>query len=83
MSTNSTFHVLCLLLGTDLSDQGQVSIKCKEKFQHRGVLLQRYLDCDGELEVQVLYAIQAFVNELQHPAGECCHPYSSTLLVSS
>ena len=48
-------------------------MKCKEMFQHRGVILQRYLDADGELELHALYAIQAFVNELQHPAGECRH----------
>ncbi|KAK6174828.1 hypothetical protein SNE40_013400 [Patella caerulea] len=37
--------------------------------KQRQSLLVKYLDSQQEFEIQALYALQAFVNELQHPGG--------------
>ncbi|XP_050413319.1 eukaryotic translation initiation factor 4 gamma 3 isoform X2 [Patella vulgata] len=37
--------------------------------KQRQSLLVKYLDSQQEFEIQALYALQAFVNELQHPEG--------------
>lgn len=45
----------------------------------RGPLLQRYMDHDPLLELQALYALQALVHKLEHPAGKCIYVSSVTL----
>ena len=40
-----------------------------ERITERSILLQKYLDHNGELELQALYALQALVHKLDHPAG--------------
>ena len=41
----------------------------QEKIIARTLLLQKYLDHKADLELQSLYALQALVHKLEHPAG--------------
>jgi hypothetical protein len=40
-----------------------------EKLKKRMVLMQRFIDHDDKLELQALFAVQALVHKLEHPAG--------------
>ncbi|XP_067140206.1 eukaryotic translation initiation factor 4 gamma 3-like isoform X2 [Centruroides vittatus] len=53
------------------SIEGEVSVSRfdKKKLLPRLPLLQKYLDLEICLELQVLYALQAIVNRLEHPKG--------------
>lgn len=42
-----------------------------EKLKTRMNLIQRYIDHNEKLELQALYAVQALVHKLAHPAGKC------------
>ena len=40
-----------------------------ENFDKLQKLIQRYVDADDYLELQCLFAVQAFILKLEHPAG--------------
>ena len=43
----------------------------EESFKARYcMLLQRYLDHNGDLELQALYALQQLIEDIQHPPGK-------------
>lgn len=49
-------------------ETGDIKMRA-EAITSRSILLQKYLDHNGELELQALYALQALVHKLDHPAG--------------
>jgi len=50
-------------------NDGSYSVENSE-ITKRADLLTTYINRDPELELQSLYAVQAFVHRLQHPRGE-------------
>jgi translation initiation factor 4G len=53
-----------------ITDQENGEVKLVEgKIPERSILLQKYLDHKGELELQALYALQSLVHKLDHPKG--------------
>ena len=49
-----------------------------KKLKERMNLIQRFIDHDDKLELQALFAVQALVHKLEHPAGQ--YTLSSLLL---
>ena len=47
----------------------KVEVDPKE-IKSRCVLLQRYLDHKGDLELQALFALQALIHSYEHPSGK-------------
>lgn len=39
-------------------------------FKNLQTLIKRFIDTDADLELQCLFAIQAYVHKLEHPPGK-------------
>ena len=60
-------HARCLCSGREVDEAGFKAHYC--------VLLQRFLDHNGDLELQALYALQQLIEDIQHPQGERVYTY--------